>query len=67
MTLTSNLRYRVIAIDNHYHWVDRQTNQPVLYENGDEARFPSLDKAIHAFIDGKLAVKRNERMEGDRR
>jgi hypothetical protein len=63
MTLTSNLRYRVIAIGDNYHWIDRQTNQPVPYENGDTAQFSSLDKAITAFIDGKLTVKRNKMMD----
>jgi hypothetical protein len=67
MTLTSDLRYRVIAIGDNYHWIDRQTSQSVSYENGDSAQFPSLDKAITAFIDGKLIVKRNERMESERR
>lgn len=62
MTLTSNLRYRVVAIGDNYHWIDRRTNQSVTYENGDTAQFPSLDKAITAFIDGKLTVKMNEPM-----
>jgi hypothetical protein len=60
--LTSNLRYRVVAIDDKYHWIDRATSQPVTYENGDEARFDSLDEAVDAFIDGKLTVKQNEVM-----
>lgn len=70
MTLTSNLRYRVVAIGDNYHWIDRQTNEPVAYEDGDTAQFPSLDKAITAFIDGKLTVKMNEPMgqlESERR
>lgn len=61
-TLTSNLRYRVVAIDDKYHWIDRTANKPVTYENGDEARFDSLDEAVDAFIDGKLTVKQNEVM-----
>jgi hypothetical protein len=63
----NNLRYRVIAIGDYYHWTDRKTGQAVPYENGDEARFNSLDEAVDAFIQGKLAVKKNEVMEGERR
>jgi hypothetical protein len=62
MNLTSNLRYRVVAIGDNYHWLDRATNEPVTYENGDTAQFPTLDEAIATFIDGKLAVKMNEPM-----
>jgi hypothetical protein len=60
MNLTSNLRYRVVAIGDNYHWIDRTTNELVAYENGDTAQFPSLDEAVAAFIDGKLTVKVNE-------
>jgi hypothetical protein len=67
MNLTSNLRYRVVAIGDSYHWIDRTTNEPVDYENGDPAQFPSLDEAVAAFIDGKLAVKVNEVLEQERR
>jgi hypothetical protein len=70
MNLTSNLRYRVVAIDDNYHWLDRATSEPVPYENGDAAQFPTLDEAIAAFIDGKLTVKVNEPMgqlESERR
>jgi hypothetical protein len=67
MNLTSNLRYRIVAIGDSYHWIDRATGEPVDYENGDTAQFPSLDEAIDAFIDGKLAVKVNEPLEQERR
>jgi len=57
--LDNNLRYRVVAIKDRYHWVDRATKLPVPYEGGGKALFKSLDEAIAAFIDGKLAVKQN--------
>jgi hypothetical protein len=57
--LSSNLRYRVVATGNHYHWIDRCTQLPVPYAGGGRARFKSLDEAIAAFIDGKLTVKQN--------
>lgn len=60
--MNSNLRYRVVAIDNRYHWIDRATNQPLTYKNGNEAQFDSLDDAIKAFIDGHLSVEKNEAM-----
>jgi hypothetical protein len=63
MNLTSNLRYRIVATGDNYHWIDRTTNEPVDYENGNAAQFPSLDEAIAAFIDGKLVVKVNEPLE----
>jgi hypothetical protein len=58
--LTSNLRYRVIAIGDKYHWIDRVNNEPITYENGEVAQFNSLDDAIDAFVEGKLTVKKNE-------
>ena len=70
MNLTSNLRYRIVAIGDNYHWIDRATSQPVDYENGDIAQFPTLDEAVAAFIDGKLTVKMNEmtdQLESERR
>ena len=57
--LSSNLRYRVVAIGDRYHWIDRCTQLPVPYEGGGKARFETLDDAIAAFIDGKLTVKQN--------
>ena len=54
---------RVVAAlndDHEYHWLDRATNRPLIYANGDEARFNSLDEAIQAFIDGRLSASRNE-------
>lgn len=30
--MNSNLRYRVIAIGERYHWIDRATNKPLIYE-----------------------------------
>jgi len=62
-TLSSNLRYRVVAVGDKYHWLDRKTNQALNYKNGDEAQFDSLDSAIAAFVDGKLTVEKNEVME----
>jgi hypothetical protein len=58
--MNSNLRYRVVAIDDRYHWIDRRTNQPVTFKDGSEARFDGLDEAVRAFIDGKLSVEKNE-------
>jgi hypothetical protein len=43
-----------------YHWLDRKTQQPLTYKNGDEAQFDSLDEAIDAFVKGRLTVERNE-------
>lgn len=57
--LSSKLRYRVVAVGEQYHWLDRKTNHAVPYENGQPARFNSLDEAIDAFIQGKLVVKQN--------
>jgi len=57
--LDSNLRYRVVASGNRYHWIDRATQLPVPFAGGSKASFRSLDEAIAAFIDGKLAVKQN--------
>lgn len=60
MTSDSNLRYRVVAIGEQYHWLDRATNQPLTYKDGSEARFGSLDEAISTFVDGRLSAERNE-------
>jgi len=60
VTLSSNLRYRVVAIGDKYHWLDRKTNQSLNYKNGDEAQFDSLDESIAAFVNGKLTVEKNE-------
>jgi hypothetical protein len=60
LTLDSNLRYRVVAVGERYHWIDRATNQPLTYKDGSGARFVGLDEAIAAFIDGKLSADRNE-------
>jgi hypothetical protein len=60
ITLSSNLRYRIIAIGDKYHWIDRVNNEPITYENGEVAQFNSLDDAIDAFVEGKLTVKKNE-------
>src|ERR1043165_1097304 len=57
--LSSNLRYRVVASGNRYHWIDRATRLPVPYEGGSKAMFKSLDEAVAAFVDGKLVVKQN--------
>ena len=57
--LDSNLRYRIVASGNRYHWIDRATKLPVPYEGGGKALFKSLDEAIDAFIKGKLIVKQN--------
>ena len=57
--LESNLRYRVVAIGDRYHWIDRATKLPVPFAGGGKARFKTLDEAIAAFIDGKLTVKQN--------
>jgi len=62
MKLSSNLRYRVVSVDDHYHWLDRATNQPVPYKDGSVAQFDDLDAAIAAFVNGKLTVERNEEM-----
>ena len=70
MNLTSNLRYRIVATGDNYYWIDRVTNEPVPYENGDTAQFSTLDETIAAFVDGKLVVKMNEPMgqlESERR
>jgi hypothetical protein len=60
MTLSSNLRYRMVALGDKYHWIDRINNQSLTYENGEAAQFDSLDDAIDAFVDGKLTAKKNE-------
>jgi hypothetical protein len=57
--LSSNLRYRVVAIGPRYHWLDRATKLPVPYADGSKARFTTLDEAIAAFTEGKLTVKQN--------
>ncbi len=60
MKLDSNLRYRVVGVGDLYHWLDRKTNQPLSYKNGDAAQFKTLDEAIDAFVNGKLSAERNE-------
>lgn len=60
--LSSNLRYRVVAVGDRYHWLDRKTNLPLTYKNGDEAQFDGLDDAIGAFLDGLLSAERNEEL-----
>ena len=57
--LSSNLRYRVVASGNRYHWIDRATKLPVPFADGSKALFKSLDEAIDAFVEGKLTVKQN--------
>jgi hypothetical protein len=64
-TLNSHLRYRVVAVGNGYHWLDRATNIPVPRKDGSPATFASLDEAINAFIDQQLAVTVNEPMGND--
>lgn len=59
LNLDSNLRYRVVATGNRYHWIDRCTQLPVRFSGGGKALFKSLDQAIAAFVDGKLTVKQN--------
>lgn len=46
--------------DDRYHWLDRKTNRPLTYKNGDMAQFTSLDAAIEAFIKGELEAEKNE-------
>lgn len=58
--LDSNLRYRVVAVGEKYHWLDRATQQPLTYKDGSEAQWPTLDEAIAAFIDGQLSAECNE-------
>lgn len=60
--LNSNLRYRVVAVGDKYHWLDRVTSEPLTYRDGSVAQFDGLDEAIAAFIDGKLSAERNEVM-----
>lgn len=70
MTLDSNLRYRVVAIDGDTtqllggpcpcYWLDRKTNQPLTYKDGSEAQWSILDEAIEAFVEGRLSVTGNE-------
>lgn len=60
MTLSSNLRYRVVASGDKFHWLDRKTNQPLTYRDGQAAQFDDLDAAIAAFVEGELSVERNE-------
>jgi hypothetical protein len=60
--LDSKLRYRVVGIGERYHWLDRKTNQPLTYKNGDEAQFDSLDEAIDAFLSGRLSAEQNEEL-----
>lgn len=72
MTLDSNLRYRVVAINGDWaklvsgpcpcYWLDRATQQPLTYKDGSEARWTSLDEAIEAFVEGRLTVEMNEVM-----
>lgn len=72
MTLNSNLRYRVVAIDGDItqllsgpcpcYWLDRKTNQPLTYKDGSKAQWSTLDEAIEAFVEGRLTVGRNEVM-----
>lgn len=54
---------RPAEIDDRYHWLDRKTDKPLTYKNGNEAQFNSLDEAIDAFVEGKLSVDRNEVLE----
>jgi hypothetical protein len=61
--LDSNLRYRVEAIGNRYHWIDRATKLPVPYADGSKARFKTLDEAIAAFVEGQLTVRQNVLMK----
>lgn len=58
--LDSNLRYRVVAVGEKYHWLDRATQQSLTYKDGSEAQFADLDSAIQVFIDGELTVECNE-------
>lgn len=51
------------ASGDRYHWLDRATNQPLTYKDGREAQWETLDEAITAFINKRLAVERNEVME----
>lgn len=60
--LNSNLRYRVVAVGDKYHWLDRATNEPLTYKDGSEAQFDGLDEAIAAFINRKLSAERNDVM-----
>lgn len=73
MTPDNNLRYRVVAVRGDAakllrgpcpcYWLDRKTNQPLTYKNGDKAQFKDLDEAIAAFVDGRLSAEINEVME----
>lgn len=63
MSLDSNLRYRIVAVGEKYHWLDRKTGEPLAYKSGDVAQFDDLDAAIAAFVEGKLTIERNEVLE----
>lgn len=60
--LDSDMRYRVIYQDSAYRWSDRKTNKFLMYRDGNEALFNSLDDAIAAFVNGMLTVTQNERL-----
>lgn len=60
--LDSDLRYRVIYQDSSYRWLDRKTNDFLMYRDGNDALFNSLDDAISAFVNGMLTVDQNEHL-----
>jgi hypothetical protein len=62
MTLNSTLRYRIVAIGDQYHWLDRGTGEPLTYKDGQVAQWATLDAAIAAFVEEKLTAERNEEM-----
>lgn len=64
--LDSKLRYRVVGIGEQYHWLDRANNQPLTYKDGHQARFNTLDDAIHAFIRQELSAEMNEELKHER-